>query len=153
MDWNDVRRYARGGNPEPPRRVEKTDDEWQEELDPEAYRILRQKGTERAFTGEYCEAHEAGLYACRGCGTPLFDSRQKFDSRSGWPSFTEPVRDDVIRYEEDRSHGMRRVEVLCNVCGGHQGHVFPDGPAPTGLRFCINSASLRRVDEEEAAQR
>jgi peptide-methionine (R)-S-oxide reductase len=145
MKWLDVLKYARDGSPAPDKRVEKTDDEWKKELTAEQFYITRQKGTERAFTGEYCEAHEAGLYACRCCGTLLFDSTEKFESGTGWPSFTVPVKDNVIRYEKDTSFGMTRVEVMCNVCDGHLGHVFPDGPPPTGLRFCINSASIKLV--------
>ena len=147
MKWSDVLMFAKNGNPNPDRKVEKSDEEWKKELTPSEFSILRKKGTERAFTGEYCEAHEPGLYACRGCGTPLFDSRQKFESGTGWPSFTIPVRDNVIKYEGDNAYGMYRVEVMCNICEGHLGHVFPDGPEPTGLRFCINSASIKLVQE------
>jgi len=143
MNWNDVIKYANNGSPEPPKKVEKTETEWKEILTAEEFQITRKKGTERAFTGEYCEAHEAGKYACRCCGTTLFDSTLKFDSSSGWPSFTEPFKDNVIKYEKDVSCGMVRVEVLCNVCEAHLGHVFPDGPPPTGLRYCINSASIK----------
>jgi peptide-methionine (R)-S-oxide reductase len=135
-------RIANHGNPEPERRVVKTDEEWRKQLTEEQYRVSRRKGTEPAFTGEYCHAHDAGRYKCVCCGTPLFDSTIKFESKSGWPSFTKPVAENVIKYEKDISFGMVRVEVLCNVCDAHLGHVFPDGPAPTGLRFCINSASI-----------
>ena len=143
MNWNDVIRYSDQGSPEPPRKVKKSEAEWKALLTPEQYRITREKGTERAFTGQYCESHDPGRYACICCGTNLFDSQLKFDSRSGWPSFTEPVEDNVIHYEKDTSFGMVRVEVMCNVCDAHLGHVFPDGPEPTGLRFCINSESLQ----------
>jgi peptide-methionine (R)-S-oxide reductase len=145
MTWKNVLTYATKGNLTPDSRVEKSDSEWQQLLTPEQFYITRKKGTERAFTGEYCEAHEPGLYACRCCGTPLFDSRQKFESGTGWPSFTIPVKENVIKYEDDSSFGMHRVEVMCNVCDGHLGHVFPDGPAPSGLRYCINSASIKLV--------
>ncbi len=147
LSWNDVLQLAKSGSPEPPRRVEKTDAEWRTRLSPEEYRITRQKGTERAFSGELCHAHDPGLYSCVCCDTTLFDSTVKFDSRSGWPSFTAPVEDNVIKYEMDHSYGMTRVEVMCNVCDAHLGHVFPDGPKPTGLRFCINSASIRLVQK------
>lgn len=142
MNWNDVLDYASKGSPAPPSRVERTDEEWKGLLSPEEYYVTRQKGTERAFVGEYCHSHDPGLYACRCCGTPLFDSTVKFESGTGWPSFTEPVSQDVIKYEMDTSYGMRRVEVMCNVCDCHLGHVFPDGPPPSGLRFCINSISI-----------
>ncbi|MEM9984381.1 MAG: peptide-methionine (R)-S-oxide reductase MsrB [Bacteroidota bacterium] len=147
MNWTDVLRYAQHGSPAPPRRVEKSEAEWKAQLTPEEYYITRQKGTERAFTGEYCSAHTPGLYACKCCGTPLYDSSLKFESGTGWPSFTEPVSDDVIKYEMDRSFGMIRVEVMCNVCDAHQGHVFNDGPKGR-LRFCINSASIKLVERE-----
>lgn len=145
MKWNDVLKYADTGSPQPPGRVEKTDEEWKKILTPDEFFITRKKGTERAFSGEYCEAHEPGLYACRCCGTVLFDSRTKFESGTGWPSFAEPVEPNVIKYTKDVSYGMVRVEVECNVCDCHLGHVFPDGPQPTGLRFCINSASIKKV--------
>ena len=142
--WNDVIRLA--NNPTPsPRRVEKTPEEWRALLTAEQFHVTREHGTERAFTGEYCEAHEAGLYACVCCNTPLYDSRTKFESGTGWPSFTQPVEESAIRYKKDISYGMTRIEVLCNVCDAHQGHAFPDGPAPTGLRLCINSASVKLV--------
>jgi methionine-R-sulfoxide reductase len=145
MNWNDVIKFANNGSPEAPKRVEKTDEEWKSILSSEEYQVARKKGTERAFSGEYCEAHEAGLYSCRCCETTLFDSTIKFDSSSGWPSFTEPIGNNVIQYEKDESFGMVRVEVMCNVCDAHLGHVFPDGPDPTGLRYCINSASIQLV--------
>lgn len=145
MKWLDVLQYAKTGNLTPPSRVEKSDDEWKKILTEEEFYVTRKKGTERAFTGEYCEAHEPGLYACRCCGTVLFDSRTKFESGTGWPSFTTPVEPNVIKYTKDSTYGMVRVEVECSVCDGHLGHVFPDGPPPTGLRFCINSTSIKLV--------
>ncbi len=147
MNWNDVIHYATKGNLKPDHRLDKSEEAWKAILTAEEFRVTRQKGTERAFAGEYCEAHEPGLYACRCCGTQLFDSNLKFDSGTGWPSFTEPVKENVIRYESDNSYGMQRVEVLCNVCDGHLGHVFPDGPPPSGLRFCINSVSIKLVEK------
>lgn len=152
MNWKKVKEFARDGNPEPPHRVEKTEKEWEKELTEHQFRITRKHGTEQPFSGEYCEAHEPGLYACICCGTKLFDSGGKFESRSGWPSFTEPVEENVVQYKEDRSHGMHRVEILCNVCDAHLGHVFPDGPEPTGLRYCVNSASLELVKPAEEAE-
>ena len=122
--------------------VQKTDAEWRAELTPEQYRVLREKGTERAFTGEFHASHDAASYACAACGAALFDSDAKFDSGCGWPSFTAPLEAAAVDNQVDRTHGMTRTEVLCSQCGGHLGHVFPDGPAPTGLRYCINSVSL-----------
>jgi methionine-R-sulfoxide reductase len=142
LQWNDVIRFADKGNPAPPRRVDKSDEEWKKVLTPEQFQIARKKGTERPFTGEYCEAHDPGLYACRCCGTLLFDSSLKFESGTGWPSFTQPYEENAVAYHSDSSYGMTRIEVLCNVCDAHLGHIFPDGPKPSRLRYCINSASI-----------
>ena len=119
-----------------------SDGEWRERLTPEQYQILRQAGTERAFTGKYEGNKQQGLYRCAGCGTPLFGSDTKYNSGSGWPSYTQPVEDSAVEEIRDASHGMVRTEVRCATCEGHLGHVFPDGPGPNGLRYCINSASL-----------
>ena len=124
-------------------KVTKSDAEWREQLTPEQYAVLRQKGTERPFTGEYVNERTAGVYRCAGCGEELFASDTKYDSGSGWPSFHSPAGDDAVDTERDTSHFMVRTEVLCSSCGGHLGHVFDDGPAPTGVRYCINSAALR----------
>jgi peptide-methionine (R)-S-oxide reductase len=123
-------------------KVQYTDAEWRQRLTPEQYHILREKGTERAFTGALVNNHEDGLYHCAACNAPLFKSNTKFESGSGWPSFFEPVSPGAVELHEDSTHGMRRIEATCATCGSHLGHVFPDGPQPTGERYCINSASL-----------
>ena len=130
-------------------KVVKTDEEWRRELTPEQYEVLRRQGTERAFTGPYWDAKEDGMYRCAGCGAPLFSSDTKFDSGTGWPSFTEPAIAESIELSSDHSHGMTRTEVRCRNCGSHLGHVFDDGPGSTGQRFCINSAAL---DLQRAAE-
>jgi len=123
--------------------VHKTDEQWRAELTPEQYRVLREKGTEAPGTGAYTYSHDDGVFRCAGCGAALFRSEQKYDSGCGWPSFTAPSESSAVEEHEDTTMGMRRVEVTCRACGGHLGHVFPDGPGPAGLRYCINSASLQ----------
>ena len=129
-------------------KVTKSEEQWRKELTPEQYHILREKGTERAFTGEYAHTKTAGVYRCAACGQELFDSDTKYDSGSGWPSFCEPMDPDKVALHDDNSFGMRRTEVMCSKCESHLGHVFPDGPKPTGMRFCINSASLKHEEKE-----
>lgn len=124
-------------------KLERTEEEWRRRLTPEEYRVAREKGTERAFTGRYWDHHEDGTYRCVACDAALFDSAVKYDSGSGWPSFWQPVAPDRIDREVDRGHGMTRTEIVCARCGSHLGHVFPDGPKPTGERYCVNSLSLR----------
>ncbi|OLS22081.1 MAG: Peptide methionine sulfoxide reductase MsrB [Candidatus Heimdallarchaeota archaeon LC_3] len=119
-----------------------SEEEWKKKLDPEKYHVLRLKGTERAFTGKHYNNKEKGIYVCAGCGEKLFDSETKYDSGSGWPSFYQPLDKEKVEEDKDTSHGMVRTEIMCNNCGGHLGHIFNDGPNPTGLRYCVNSASL-----------
>lgn len=145
MDWGDVVRLASGEANPPPRRVEKSLEEWRAVLGPEQFQVTRQAATERPFSSAMCSLFQPGRYACACCGTALFDSTAKFESGTGWPSFGAPVADGVIGYHGDRSHGMIRVEVTCNVCDAHLGHVFPDGPPPSGLRYCINALSLEKL--------
>ncbi|MCE2613144.1 peptide-methionine (R)-S-oxide reductase MsrB [Flavobacteriaceae bacterium D16] len=149
ITWKDVIRFSTRGNPEPDNRVEKTEDEWRELLTPDQFRITRLKGTEQPHSGALCGIYEAGKYACVCCDTELFDSSIKFESGTGWPSFTQPIKENAIKYRRDTSFGMVRVEVLCNTCDGHLGHVFPDGPEPSGLRYCVNSESIKLLKGKE----
>ncbi len=146
--WADILKIARDGNPAPERRVERTDAEWRARLTPEQYRVTRARGTERPFSSEMCSLFEPGLYACLCCDTQLFDSEEKFESGTGWPSFTQPVEQKAIAYHVDDSLAMQRVETTCNTCDAHLGHVFPDGPPPGGLRYCINAVALTKVEKE-----
>ena len=142
MNWEEVIKRANHGNPKPDKVVQKSEEEWREILTEEQFRITRKKGTEAAHSGALCSIFESGEYSCVCCDTLLFDSTEKFSSSSGWPSFTQPIQDNAIKFEKDTSYGMVRVETMCNTCEAHLGHVFPDGPAPSGLRFCINSEAI-----------
>lgn len=145
ITWNEVVGFARNGNPTPDRKVSKTAAEWHEQLSPEEYRVTREAGTERAFSSAMCNLFEPGLYSCLCCGTLLFDATEKFDSGTGWPSFSQPIKENAIAYYLDNSHGMARVETICNTCDAHLGHVFPDGPGKSGLRYCMNAVALQKV--------
>jgi peptide-methionine (R)-S-oxide reductase len=146
LTWNDVTLLAQKGNTEPPRRVDKSDEQWRTELASDVFRVTRGKGTERPFSSEMCSLFEPGRYQCACCGTELFDASTKFDSGTGWPSFTQPVEPNVVAYVADSSHGMTRMEATCAVCDAHLGHVFPDGPRTGGgLRYCINALALSKV--------
>lgn len=149
ITWKGVIHYCTHGSPEPDRRLTLSDAEWRDRLTTDQYYITRGKGTERPHSGAYCTSHQPGRYDCVCCGTPLFDSTIKFESGTGWPSFTQPIADNAIRYLKDTAYGMVRVEVQCNVCEAHLGHVFPDGPEPSGLRYCINSEALALEKSDE----
>jgi peptide-methionine (R)-S-oxide reductase len=145
IQWAEVLSLAKNGNPAPDRKVVKTDAEWRRQLTPEEYRVTRQAGTERAFSSEMCSLFEPGIYSCRCCDTVLFDGSNKFESGTGWPSFTPPAAANAIAYRFDGPAFLKRVETICNTCDAHLGHVFPDGPAPTGLRCCMNAVALKKV--------
>ena len=147
LRWKDILTYAKYGNPEPTRRVAHSEAEWARLLPPERYRVLRRQATEPPYRNAYCRAYEPGTYVCAGCGSHLFDAATKYHAISGWPSFRQPSPRNAIRYAFDESFHMQRIEARCNVCDGHLGHVFPDGPEPGGLRYCINSASLMLEQE------
>ncbi|MBA9077183.1 peptide-methionine (R)-S-oxide reductase MsrB [Rufibacter quisquiliarum] len=151
LRWKDVITFAKYGNPEPPRRVEKSEEEWQQHLTPAQFQILRLKGTEAPYRNAYCRSYHPGRYVCAACGSLLFHAATKYHAISGWPSFTQPASKGAIKYLFDNSHRMQRIEVQCNVCDGHLGHVFPDGPEPFGLRYCINSESLARIEETDGS--
>lgn len=148
LTWPTITTLAQSGNPPPAHRVEKSDAEWRAQLTEEQFHVARQAGTERAFSSEMCSLFTPGRYACIGCGTVLFDASQKFESHSGWPSFTAPLGDNLVSYHGDQGHGMWRIEATCSTCDAHLGHVFPDGPQPSGLRFCMNAVSLKKVSEQ-----
>lgn len=142
--WNDVLRLAKEGNPAPDRKVVKSDEEWRKQLSDQEYRVTRQAGTERAFSSQMCSLFEPGLYSCVCCETLLFDASEKFESHTGWPSFTHPIQDNAVAYRFDGPSFLKRVETTCNTCDAHLGHVFPDGPAPSGLRYCMNAVALKK---------
>lgn len=146
LNWNDIIRYANHGGPAPLHRIEKSDDEWRKILTEEEFYITRKKGTERSHSSDMCTLFEPGKYACKCCNTLLFDATKKFNSGTGWPSFSQPENPANVGYHKDKSFGMVRVEATCNTCDAHLGHVFPDGPEPSGLRYCINALSLTKVD-------
>lgn len=145
IDWNEVMRRSVKGNPAPPNRVERSPEEWREQLTADQFHVTRLSGTERPFSSELCTLFGPGLYHCICCDTLLFDAAEKFDSGTGWPSFTQPAADAVVAYNGDHSAGMSRIEAVCAVCDAHLGHVFPDGPPPSGLRYCMNAVSLRKA--------
>ena len=147
LKWDDVLNYAKNGNAKPEKRVEKTEEEWQSLLSEESFRVTRKHGTEMPNSSDMCSLFEDGLYACICCDTLLFDATEKFESGTGWPSFTQPISDNTINYIADTSHGMTRIEATCSTCDAHLGHVFPDGPQPSGLRFCMNAVSLSKVSD------
>ena len=145
LNWTRVLELANNGNYPPLNRVTKTPQAWAEQLSPEQYHLTREHGTERPFSSAMCSAFEPGRYACVCCDTLLFDGSEKFESGTGWPSFTQPAAPEAVAYKADHSHGMTRIEALCNVCDAHLGHVFPDGRAPSGLRYCMNAVSLTKA--------
>lgn len=145
INWKDVIERASKGNPAPPRRDERSEDEWRQVLTPDQFQITRLKGTERAHSSDMCSLFEPGIYACVCCKTPLFDSGTKYESGTGWPSFSQPVEDNVVAYHRDDSLAMQRIEATCNICDAHLGHTFPDGPHPSGLRYCMNALALEKT--------
>lgn len=149
LKWLDVIKFANNGSPAPDSRVEKTQEEWKKILTEEQFKITRLKGTEPPFSSGVCSSFEPGKYSCVCCNTELFDADTKFESGTGWPSFTQPIKENAVGYYKDRSFGMHRVEALCNTCDAHLGHVFQDGPMPNGLRYCINAVSLKRMTSNE----
>jgi methionine-R-sulfoxide reductase len=145
LNWNDLLAFSKNGNPTPTQKISKTEAEWQEKLSEEEYRVTRERGTERPYSSQMCRLFEPGIYACVCCETLLFDAEEKFESGTGWPSFAQPIEENAVAYHADFSYGMTRVETICNSCDAHLGHVFPDGPQPSGLRYCINAAALKKI--------
>ena len=145
LNWNDLIAFAKNGNPKPDKKVVKTDAEWKAQLTEEQYRVTRLKGTERPHSSELCSLFEPGIYGCVCCDTLLFDGSEKFESGTGWPSFTQPIKENAVGYIKDVSFGMIRIEAVCNTCEAHLGHVFPDGPEPSGLRYCMNAVSMKKM--------
>jgi methionine-R-sulfoxide reductase len=152
LKWQDLLRLARDGNLEAERKVVKSEAEWRAQLTPEQYVVTRQQGTERPFSSQMCSLFEPGLYACVCCDELLFDASEKFESGTGWPSFTQPLKENAIAYHADQAYGMVRVETVCNVCAAHLGHVFPDGPAPSGLRYCMNAVALKKASAKASVK-
>lgn len=146
LNWNDILHRAGKGNPAPPRRDERSTEDWRDVLSTEQFEVTRRKGTERPHSSDMCSLFEPGIYACVCCKTPLFDSTSKFESGTGWPSFGAPIEDWAVAYHSDFTHSMSRIEATCNVCDAHLGHVFPDGPPPSGLRYCMNALALKKVE-------
>jgi len=148
IKWPEVLKLAKEGNPQPDRKkVVKTEAEWRTQLSPEQFHVTREAGTERAFSSAMCSLFEPGLYACVCCETLLFDATEKFESHTGWPSFTQPLKDNAVAYRFDGPQWMKRIETVCNTCDAHLGHVFPDGPPPTGLRYCMNAVALKKAKD------
>ncbi|MBP6299966.1 MAG: peptide-methionine (R)-S-oxide reductase MsrB [Arenimonas sp.] len=145
LNWKQIVEFAENGNPVPNRTITLSDAQWREKLNDEQFRVTRQHGTEHPFSSSLCSLFEPGLYACVCCDTELFDANEKFDSGTGWPSFTQPVNEHAIAYIGDNTHGMYRIEAICNTCKAHLGHVFPDGPQPSGLRYCMNAVALKKT--------
>jgi len=148
IKWQEVLKLAKEGNPDPDRKVVKTDAEWRTQLSPEQYHVTREAGTERAFSSAMCSLFEPGLYACVCCETLLFDATEKFESHTGWPSFTQPLKPNAVAYRFDGPQWMKRIETVCNTCDAHLGHVFPDGPPPSGLRYCMNAVALKKAAKD-----
>jgi peptide-methionine (R)-S-oxide reductase len=146
LNWNEVLKLAKNNLP-PDHRITKTEAEWRKQLTPAEYHVTREAGTEPAFSSQMCSLFEPGIYACVCCDTILFDASEKFESGTGWPSFTQPIKENAIAYHADNSYGMTRVETVCNTCLAHLGHVFPDGPKPSGLRYCMNAVSLKKIKQ------
>jgi peptide-methionine (R)-S-oxide reductase len=148
LKWNNIVDFAQKGNPAPEKKISRSIEEWKEMLSPETFEVTRMHGTERPYSSQMCSLFEPGTYACACCETLLFDASEKFESGTGWPSFTQPVSENAIAYFHDRSYGMSRIETLCNTCDAHLGHVFPDGPPPSKLRYCINAVALKKTSQE-----